>query len=108
MLAESFVRKYEDTPVGTNIVIDDTAIEFQVERRRFYDIIAILESLEFITGRRKNTYTGMVDSESISCWGGFRPKPLPHGQMWQSERASWTLTLPWRRQPTTELVNTRT
>jgi hypothetical protein len=79
VLAETFVRKYEGTPVGTNIVIDDTAIEFQVERRRIYDIIAILESLEFITRRHKNTYSwngrfrlnqllGRLQAEAIATW----------------------------------------
>jgi transcription factor E2F7/8 len=53
LLCENFItRDWQDGVLS----IDDAAKELQVERRRIYDIVNILESLEVVTKLHKNTY----------------------------------------------------
>jgi len=45
-----------DAPEGSTLSIDDVSDALQVERRRIYDIINILESVQIVTRSAKNTY----------------------------------------------------
>jgi E2F/DP family winged-helix DNA-binding domain len=56
VLAETILDKYRPCGHGTQIVIDSLAQELGVERRRIYDVINILESVQMLTKRAKNTY----------------------------------------------------
>jgi transcription factor E2F7/8 len=53
LLCSNFLQLY---PTQSLISIDTTATHLQVERRRIYDIINILESIEVVTRLKKNTY----------------------------------------------------
>lgn len=59
MLAETFLAKFQPTPVGTLVVIDSLAQELGVERRRIYDVVNILEAVQVVTKKAKNTYQWM-------------------------------------------------
>lgn len=61
LMCENFIAKYgsaNSPPPGTGegISIDGAASVLGVERRRIYDIINILESVEVVSRRCKNTY----------------------------------------------------
>jgi len=63
ILAETFVSKFAavvPSPLtGQELVIDHLAAELQVERRRIYDVVNILEALQLIVKRGQNTYHWM-------------------------------------------------
>ena len=57
LLCSNFVDLYGKFPAKTQILsLDKAAESLGVERRRIYDIVNILESLEFVKRQRKNTY----------------------------------------------------
>lgn len=63
VLCSNFMRRYTQmfsskVPVGTTaeVTIDEASQSLMVERRRIYDIINILEAIEVVTRKGKNTY----------------------------------------------------
>jgi transcription factor E2F7/8 len=60
-LCENFMGLFADVPVnhennGTVIEICDIVSRMNVQRRRIYDIIHILQAIEVVTRVKKNTY----------------------------------------------------
>ncbi|KAG7341510.1 E2F/DP family winged-helix DNA-binding domain containing protein [Nitzschia inconspicua] len=59
VLAENFIKKFQPYPSGYDIVVDSAAKELGVERRRIYDVVNILESIQLVSKEKKNTYKWM-------------------------------------------------
>lgn len=59
VLAENFLKAYQNLPQGAIIIVDEAAVKLGVERRRIYDVVNILESLCLVCKKHKNTYTWM-------------------------------------------------
>jgi E2F/DP family winged-helix DNA-binding domain len=59
VLAETFLRHFTSFGDGHEIVVDQLAAELAVERRRIYDVVNILESLQVVVKVGKNTYHWM-------------------------------------------------
>ncbi|CAK6971531.1 transcription factor E2F8 [Scomber scombrus] len=60
LLCHKFLARYPDYPdpsVNNDICLDDVATELNVERRRIYDIMNVLESLHMVSRSAKNRYT---------------------------------------------------
>uniref|UniRef100_A0A8C1G1H5 Transcription factor E2F8 n=1 Tax=Cyprinus carpio TaxID=7962 RepID=A0A8C1G1H5_CYPCA len=60
LLCYKFLARYPNFPnpaVNNNISLDDVATELNVERRRIYDIMNVLESLNMVSRLAKNRYT---------------------------------------------------
>ncbi|XP_061889398.1 transcription factor E2F8 [Entelurus aequoreus] len=59
LLCHKFLARYPDCPDLTHnidICLDDVATELNVERRRIYDIMNVLESLHMVSRSAKNRY----------------------------------------------------
>lgn len=59
LLCQKFLQKYPEYPdPGSKyeICLDEVAKELQVERRRIYDIVNVLESVEIVSRMAKNKY----------------------------------------------------
>ena len=54
-LTRKFIQKFEGTS-NNILVLDQVTMELNVERRRIYDIINIMESLAVVAKIRKNVY----------------------------------------------------
>lgn len=59
LLAETFLLRFQDSPQGSEVFIDKLASQLQVERRRIYDVVNILESLRIVIKKGKNAYHWM-------------------------------------------------
>ena len=57
VLAENFLQRYENCNPGTEIIVDEAAVDLGVERRRIYDVVNILESIQLVVKKGKNTYS---------------------------------------------------
>ncbi|XP_041741071.1 transcription factor E2F8 isoform X1 [Coregonus clupeaformis] len=60
LLCHKFLARYPDYPnpaLNNDISLDDVATELNVERRRIYDIMNVLESLHMVSRLAKNRYT---------------------------------------------------
>ena len=57
VLAENFMQRYENCKPGTEVIVDEAAVDLGVERRRIYDVVNILESIQLVVKKGKNTYT---------------------------------------------------
>ncbi|XP_016382787.1 transcription factor E2F8-like isoform X2 [Sinocyclocheilus rhinocerous] len=60
LLCYKFIARYPNYPnpaVNNDISLDDVATELNVERRRIYDIMNVLESLNMVSRLAKNRYT---------------------------------------------------
>uniref|UniRef100_A0A671VRI9 Transcription factor E2F8 n=1 Tax=Sparus aurata TaxID=8175 RepID=A0A671VRI9_SPAAU len=60
LLCHKFLSRYPDCPnpaLNNDICLDDVATELNVERRRIYDIMNVLESLHMVSRSAKNRYT---------------------------------------------------
>jgi len=82
LLAETFVAEFPPAPAcltGEELVVDELAAKLDVERRRIYDVVNILESLRLVVKRGKNTYHWMgkehldrqfalLQNEAIEMW----------------------------------------
>ncbi|XP_048404294.2 transcription factor E2F7-like isoform X2 [Stegostoma tigrinum] len=68
LLCQKFLARYPNYPVSTEkteISLDEVATELGVERRRIYDIVNVLESLQLVSRMAKNQYSwhGMLRLE---------------------------------------------
>ena len=59
VLAENFLNQYRDAARGSAVIVDEAAVKLGVERRRIYDVVNILEAIQLVCKRQKNTYTWM-------------------------------------------------
>ena len=57
VLAENFLQRYQNCTPGTEVIVDEAAVELGVERRRIYDVVNILESIQLVVKKGKNTYS---------------------------------------------------
>ncbi|CAJ1049595.1 transcription factor E2F8 [Xyrichtys novacula] len=60
LLCHKFLARYPDFPnpaLNNDICLDDVATELNVERRRIYDIMNVLESLHMVSRSAKNRYS---------------------------------------------------
>jgi hypothetical protein len=59
LLAGTFLSRFTNDDKGQEIYIDQLADQLQVERRRIYDVVNILESLRVVVKKGKNAYHWM-------------------------------------------------
>mmetsp|Transcript_3733 Transcript_3733/g.10843 ORF Transcript_3733/g.10843 Transcript_3733/m.10843 type:complete len:570 (+) Transcript_3733:278-1987(+) len=76
VLAENFLNAYKELPQGSTIVVDEAAVTLGVERRRIYDVVNILEAIQLVTKKHKNTYTWMGLEHLDVCFGKLQHEAM--------------------------------
>ena len=76
ILAENFLKSYENLPRGSTIVVDEAAIQLGVERRRIYDVVNILESICLVCKKHKNTYSWMGMDHLDAVFGRLQAQAI--------------------------------
>lgn len=66
------------------MVVDEAAIQLGVERRRIYDVVNILESVELVLKKGKNTYTwlggvGKKEDQFVEVFGKIQEQAIVDG-----------------------------
>lgn len=76
VLAENFLKAYEDAPHGSTVIVDEAAVKLGVERRRIYDVVNILESISLVNKKHKNTYTWMGMDHLDAVFGRLQAQAI--------------------------------
>jgi hypothetical protein len=76
VLAENFLKTYEDLPRGSIVIVDEAAVKLGVERRRIYDVVNILESISLVCKKHKNTYTWMGMDHLDAVFGRLQTQAI--------------------------------
>jgi transcription factor E2F7/8 len=76
ILAENFLRTYENLTIGATIIVDEAAVRLGVERRRIYDVVNILESICLVCKKQKNTYTWMGTGKLDAVFGRLQAQAI--------------------------------
>ncbi|XP_033913410.3 transcription factor E2F8-like [Acipenser ruthenus] len=75
LLCHKFLARYPDYPnpaLNNNVCLDEVAGELNVERRRIYDIVNVLESLHMVSRLAKNRYTWHGRSNLMQTLGTLK------------------------------------
>ncbi|XP_060084936.1 transcription factor E2F8-like [Ylistrum balloti] len=82
LLCQKFLQKYKEFP-GVNesseISLDEVAKELAVERRRIYDIVNVLESVEIVSRIAKNKYAWHGKTNLINTLGKLKALGVAEG-----------------------------
>ncbi|OWF51979.1 transcription factor E2F7-like isoform X2 [Mizuhopecten yessoensis] len=82
LLCQKFLQKYKEFP-GINdsseISLDEVAKELAVERRRIYDIVNVLESVEIVSRIAKNKYAWHGKTNLINTLGKLKALGVAEG-----------------------------
>ncbi|XP_033740698.1 transcription factor E2F8-like isoform X2 [Pecten maximus] len=82
LLCQKFLQKYKEFP-GANesseISLDEVAKELAVERRRIYDIVNVLESVEIVSRIAKNKYAWHGKTNLINTLGKLKALGVAEG-----------------------------
>ena len=76
VLAENFLQRYEKCKPGTEVVVDEAAVDLGVERRRIYDVVNILESIQLVVKKGKNTYSWLGKDYLPDVFGKLQAKAV--------------------------------
>ena len=76
VLAENFIRAYENREPGSLIVVDEAAVQLGVERRRIYDVVNILEAICLVSKKHKNTYAWLGKDQLEVVFGHLQVKAI--------------------------------
>lgn len=76
VLAENFINHYSKYPPGAVVIVDHAAVDLGVERRRIYDVVNILESINLVEKKQKNTYSWMGMEHFDDFFGKLQAKAL--------------------------------
>lgn len=76
VLAENFLKCYQDLAKGETIVVDEAAVKLGVERRRIYDVVNILESICLVCKKHKNTYSWMGMDHLDAVFGNLQAQAV--------------------------------
>ncbi|XP_078360169.1 uncharacterized protein LOC144644531 [Oculina patagonica] len=92
LLCQKFLSKYPEYPKLNQFIeigLDDVAKDLSVERRRIYDIVNVLESVEVISRYAKNRYvwhgksrlpSTLIKLKNYAVSKGLKLKPSPSGK----------------------------
>eukprot|EP00536_Pseudo-nitzschia_multiseries_P017762 jgi/Psemu1/70323/estExt_Genemark1.C_17980002 len=76
VLAENFINHYSKYPPGAVVIVDHAAVDLGVERRRIYDVVNILESVNLVEKKQKNTYSWMGMDHFDDFFGKLQAKAV--------------------------------
>ena len=76
VLAENFINHYAKYPTGAVVIVDHAAVDLGVERRRIYDVVNILESVNLVEKKQKNTYSWMGMDHFDDFFGKLQAKAV--------------------------------
>mmetsp|Transcript_16667 Transcript_16667/g.45796 ORF Transcript_16667/g.45796 Transcript_16667/m.45796 type:complete len:450 (-) Transcript_16667:617-1966(-) len=76
VLAENFINHYSRYPPGAVVIVDHAAVDLGVERRRIYDVVNILESVNLVEKKQKNTYSWMGMDHFDDFFGKLQAKAV--------------------------------